>query len=107
VPELWPTDTEAHVNTARRGAHAAGVGDALAEAGLSGNPLILKLCHALGEAVGEDRAAGMGGGGGALLPTGAAAKEELYRVVGSQAYKDGDKQAHRMAEQLSARVHMK
>jgi hypothetical protein len=107
VPELWPADTAAHVNTARRGAHAAGLGDELDAAGLSGNPLVLTLCRALGEALGEDKAAGIGGAGGALLPTGAAAKEELYRVVGSQAYKDGDKTAQRMAEQLSARVHIK
>jgi hypothetical protein len=106
MTELWPQDKEAHLDTARRGARAAGLGAELDDAGLSGHPLVLKLCHALGEAVAEDRVAGLGGTG-ALLPTGAAAKEELHRVVGSDAYKTGDKAAIRMAETLSARVHLK
>jgi hypothetical protein len=106
LAELWPQDQQAHLDTAKRGARAAGLGDALDEAGLSRHPLVLKLCHALGEAVAEDKIAGLGGTG-ALMPTGAAAKEELHRVVGSDAYRNGDKAAMRMAEQLSARVHMK
>jgi hypothetical protein len=102
----WPQDTATHLDAARRGARAVGIGDDLDKAGLSANPLVLKLAHALGEALGEDKIVGTATGG-TSLPTGATAREELHRVIGSEAYKTGDKQAIRMAEALSARVHLK
>jgi len=108
MAQLWPQDTAAHLDTARRGAKAAGLGDELDESGLSTNPLVLKLAHALGESLGEDRAAGLGGGGPAVaLPTGEAAREELYRVVASEAYRNNDPAAIKRAEALSARVSLK
>jgi hypothetical protein len=106
MTELWPEDTLAHQQTATRGAASLGLVEAINESGLAGNPLVLKLCHALGEATGEDKIVGTTTGG-ASLPTGAAAREELHRVIGSEAYKSGDKQAIRTAEALSARVHLK
>lgn len=107
MAQIWPQDTAAHHDTARRGAQALGIGNELDDAGLSGHPLVLKLCHALGERTGEDKLAGLSGGGGAGLPVGQAAQEELRRIVGSEAYKNHDPAAIRKAEALSARVHMK
>jgi hypothetical protein len=100
---VWPADTDRNLDVARRGARAAGLGQALDEAGLSANPLVLRLAHALGEALSEDS---VEQGGGASLPTGPAAREELYRVIGSEAYRNGDNTAYRLAEALSARVHI-
>jgi hypothetical protein len=108
VQELWPEDTAAHLDTARRGARALGIGDDLDAAGLSGNPLVLKLAYALGERLGEDTPAGMGGGGGGgALPTGQAAREELHRVVASEAYKTHDPAAIKRAQALSERAQMR
>lgn len=107
MAELWPQETAAQLDIARRGAQAAGIGDELDAAGLSANPLVLKLAHALGEAMGEDTVSGLSGGGAAALPLGEAAKQELYRVVASDAYKNNDPAAIKKAEALSARVHMK
>jgi hypothetical protein len=104
IAAVWPTDTDKNLDVARRGARAAGLGQALDEAGLSANPLVLRLAHALGEALSEDS---VEQGGGASLPTGPAAREELYRVIGSEAYRNGDNTAYRLAEALSARVHIK
>ena len=106
MTELWPRDTLAHQETATRGAASLGLVDALNDSGLAGNPLVLKLCHALGEAVGEDRVAGLSGGG-AALPTGEAAREELRRVVASDAYRNLDERALKTAEALASRVSMK
>lgn len=101
--ELWPGDTDKHLELARRGARFAGVGKALDEAGLSGNPLVLRLAHALGETVGE---AGMPGGPGAGegLPRGDAAREEMYRIIASNAYRTNDPAAIRKVEALARRV---
>lgn len=106
MAELWGENAQTGLETARRGARAAGLGDELDAAGLSGNPLVLRLAHALGEALGEDSVRG-GKAAGAALPMGAAAREELLRVVGSEAYRNNDPEAQRRAEALSARVHMK
>ena len=103
--ELWPGETERHLETARRGARYAGLGKALDEAGLSGNPLVLRLAHALGETVGE---AGMPGSAGAseAMPRGDAAREEMYRVIASNAYRTNDPAAIRKVEALARRVDM-
>lgn len=101
--ELWPGDTDRHLELARRGARYAGIGKALDEAGLSANPLVLRLAHALGETVGE---AGMPGGRGAAegLPRGDAAREEMYRIIASDAYRTNDPAAIRKVETLARRV---
>ena len=103
--ELWPGETDRHLETARRGARYAGLGKALDESGLSGNPLVLRLAHALGETVGE---AGMPGSSGAAeaMPRGDAAREEMYRVIASDAYRTNDPAAIRKVEALARRVDM-
>lgn len=103
--KLWPENTDSHMAAARRGARHAGIANELDSSGLSENPLVLKLAHALGEMLGE---AGMPGAGGAssVLPTGQAAKEEMYRLIGTDAYRDNDPALMRKLEALAGRVHM-
>lgn len=50
----WGADYEKNVETARRGAAAAGVLDALDEAGLGNNPAVIKLAELAGRNVSED-----------------------------------------------------
>lgn len=106
LKELWPQDQDRHLDAARRGAAALGIGTELDAQGLSANPLVLKLAHALGERLGESGLPGNGGPGG-VLPTGDRAREELYRVVASDAYKRNDPDVIRKAEALSARIDMR
>ena len=103
--ELWPQETSKHLDAARRGARHAGLGEALDQAGLAENPLVLKLAHALGEAIGEGGAPGLGNTGMAL-PSGERAREEMYRIISSDAYRNNDPEAIRKVEALSARVDM-
>lgn len=105
IAELWPQETSKHLDAARRGARHAGLGEALDQAGLSENPLVLKLAHALGEAIGEGGAPGLGNTGMAL-PSGERAREEMYRIISSDAYRNNDPEAIRKVEALSARVDM-
>lgn len=101
--ELWPGDTDRNLELARRGARFAGLGKALDDAGLSANPLVLRLAHTLGEAIGE---AGMPGGSGASegVPRGDAAREEMHRIIASDAYRANDPAAIRKVEALAGRV---
>lgn len=105
VSEVWPQDTDKHLDVARRGAKHAGLGDELDKAGLSANPLVLKLAHALGEITGESSAPGQGGG--VYLPSGQSAKEEMYRLISSEAYKNNDPAAIRKVQELAARANLK
>ena len=105
VNSVWPKETQKHLDAARRGAHYAGLGDALDEAGLSTNPLVLNLARALGEAVGESSAPG-GKGWGAGLPVGERAMEEMYRMIATDAYRSNDPEAIRKVEALARRVDM-
>lgn len=100
---VWPTDTQKNLDTARRGARYAGIGDALDESGLSTNPLVLQLAKALGDAVGESSAPG-GKGWTAGMPVGERAMEEMYRLVASDAYRSNDPETIRKVEALSRRV---
>lgn len=101
--DLWPGDTDRNLELARRGARFAGLGKALDDAGLSGNPLVLRLAHTLGETIGE---AGMPGGSAvsAGLPRGNAAREDMYRIIASDAYRTNDPAAIRKVEALARRV---
>lgn len=103
VKELWPGDTNNNLQLARRGARYAGLGKDLDESGLSVNPLVLRMAHALGEAVGE---AGMPGGSGqaAGLPRGNSAREEMYSIIASDAYRKNDPGAIRKVEALARRI---
>lgn len=100
---VWPSDTQKHLDAARRGARYAGLGNALDETGLSSNPLVLNLARALGEAVGESSAPGTKGWS-AGMPVGERAMEEMYRVIASDAYRNNDPDAIRRVEALSRRV---
>ena len=106
IKEVWPENTDQYLDAARRGARHAGLGSALDEAGLSKHPLVLKLAQALGEAVGEAGLPGGRGGGEAGLPRGQEAREEMYRVIASDAYKNNDPAAVRKVEALARRVAM-
>lgn len=104
--ELWPKDTRKNLDAARRGAQYAGLGDALDAAGLSGNPLVLTLAKLLGEAIGESGAPGERGYR-AGLPVGDQAREEMYRLIASEAYRKNDPTALRKLEALSRRVDLR
>lgn len=106
LQELWPENTAKHLDAARRGAAYAGLGNDLDKAGLSENPLVLKMAHKLGELIGEGKAPGLDGPA-AVLPTGEAAREEMYRIIASEGYKRNDPATMRRYEELAARVDMK
>lgn len=103
LAQLWPKDTEKHLETARRGARHAGLGDALDEAGLSANPLVLQLSRALGAAVGESMIPGKDARA-AALPRGDQAREEMHRLIASDAYRNNDPESIRKVEALARRV---
>lgn len=100
---LSPAKPEQYWNTAKRGAAYLGIGKELDAAGLTANPLVLRLVHAVGVLTGEDvmRDAAKNP---RSLPSGDAARQELYKVVGSDAYKKNDPATMRLAERLAARV---
>ena len=106
LAELWPKDTERHLDAARRGARHAGLADELDACGLSCNPHVLRLARALGEAVGESSAPGSGGYG-THLPSGDSAREEMYRLIASDAYRKNEADAIRKVEALSRRVDLR
>ena len=103
MAELWPQETHKHLDAARRGAHYAGLGDDLDAAGLSFNPLVLRLAKALGELLGESSAPGHNGFV-AALPRGDMAREEMYRLIASDAYRNNESDAIRKVEALSRRI---
>lgn len=103
VNALWPRDTAANVDIARRGAHFLKIGDELDASGLSAHPLVLRMAHAVGRMVGEDAMRPSGGKEDAL-PVGQAAREEMRRIIGSEAYRRNDPAAIRKVESLAARV---
>lgn len=103
IEELWPGNSDRQLDLARRGARYAGLAKALDDAGLSVNPLVLRLAHALGELVGE---AGMPGSSGSApaLPRGEAAREEMYSLIASPAYRANEPSAIRKVEALAGRI---
>lgn len=100
---LWPRDTRRHAEIVRRGAVQAGVDADLRESGLAGHPTVLRILHALGSGTGEDVVRG-GARAAASLPTGEAARREMYRVIRSDGYRTNDPGVMRMLEALAARV---
>lgn len=53
LKELWGDDKDAGFAAAKRGAAHLGIGDELDSAGISTNPLVLKMARALGETIKE------------------------------------------------------
>ena len=109
IAGLWPENTEANLAIAKRGAVAMGAdfGSRLDEKGLSFDPDVLALCHALGRATGEDTVRNAAGGGASGLPTGEAAKEEMHRLISSEAYHKNDAATMRRINQLAEQVSRK
>lgn len=101
VKELWPTDTDRNLDYARRGAKAVGIGNDLDAAGLSGNPLVLKMAHYIGQIQSEDK---MGGAGAsASLPSGQEAYKEMLQIMGTPEYERQEAATVQRVKQLAAR----
>jgi hypothetical protein len=100
---LWSGDAGKNLDAARRGAQYAGLGDELDNAGLSAHPLVLRLAKALGDVVGESGAPGSSGYR-AGLPVGERAREEMHRIIASDAYRRNEPSALRKVVALAGRV---
>ncbi|MDL2272235.1 hypothetical protein LJC23_04295 [Desulfovibrio sp. OttesenSCG-928-I05] len=103
LQKLWPDATDAHKETIMRGVNVAGIGKELDESELTFEPLMLKLLHVLGEATGEDAMRGKNGYA-AGLPSGEAARQEMYSIIRSDAYRKNDPAAMRRVEALATRI---
>lgn len=103
VTRLWPDQTAKNIAIARRGAQFLKLGNELDREGLSANPLVLRMAHAVGRLVGEDAMRSPGQGKGAL-PSGEAARAEMLKVIASDAYRRNDASAIRKVQVLASRV---
>lgn len=100
---LAPANPAEYWQTAKRGARHLNIGSALDEAGLTANPLVLRLAHAVGALTGEDSMRGTAKTPRSL-PFGAEARSEMLKAMQTDGYKKNDPAVMRLVEQLAARV---
>lgn len=103
LAKLAPDNADEFWNTAKRGAAYLGIGKEIDAAGLTANPLVLRLVNAVGKLTGENKMRGAARTPRSL-PVGEEARRELYKIVGSDAYKKNDPATMQLAERLAARV---
>jgi hypothetical protein len=95
VKEAFGNDPQTGLVLAKKGAKSLGIGDKLDEAGLSSNPLVLKLCAELGKTISEDTLIQQGSG-----VSKESKLEEALRLQKSPEYMAGDKTVHAKVQEL-------